>query len=81
MAMKECFGHGMQWWVPVKQGITNAEKQRECYECEDFEMCSKAHLVHSYRHMTEIILHHVQSTKKSDKPAGAEKKPAPNAAK
>ena len=57
MAMKECFGHGMQWWVPVKQGITNVDKQRECYECEDFEMCSKAHLVHSYRHLTEIILH------------------------
>ena len=72
MAMKDCFGNGMQWWVPVKQGLTNPDKQRECYACEDFDMCSKAHLVHSYRHLTEIILHHVQATvKPTPAPAAA----------
>ena len=70
MAMKDCFGTGMQWWVPVKQGITNAEKQRECYECPDFDMCSKAHLVHSNRHLVEIILHQVpKATKPGPVPA------------
>ena len=49
----------MQWWVPVKTGLTNKDKQRECYECEDFDMCCKAHMVHSYRHLSEIILHQV----------------------
>jgi hypothetical protein len=65
--MKECFGHGMQWWVPVKNGVTDEEKQKECYSCEDFDMCSQAHLVHSYRHITEIILHQVQSAAKKPK--------------
>jgi hypothetical protein len=59
MPMKDCFGHGMQWWVPVKTGISNPEKQRECYACEDFDACAKAHQVHSYRHLAEIILHQV----------------------
>ena len=64
MAMKDCFGNGMQWWVPVKTGITNADKQRECYACEDFDMCAKAHQVHSHRHLAEIILHHVHKDKR-----------------
>lgn len=62
MAMKDCFGHGMQWWVPVKEGVTDKEKQKECYECEDFEMCARAHLVHSNRHQTEILLHQASQT-------------------
>jgi hypothetical protein len=38
-------------------------------------MCSKAHLVHSYRHLTEIILHQVQSVAKPmPAPAKATKK-------
>ncbi|RMG16959.1 MAG: hypothetical protein D6731_05010 [Planctomycetota bacterium] len=69
MAMKECFGNGMQWWVPVKSGLTSPEKQRECYSCEDFDMCAKAHEVHSLRHIAEIMLHHVHKAgpKKSSK--------------
>jgi hypothetical protein len=67
MAMKDCFGHGMQWWVPVKAGLSDEDKQRECYECEDFDMCSKAHMVHSYRHLSEIILHQVHKTEKKRK--------------
>lgn len=63
MAMKDCFGHGMQWWVPVKEGISEPDQQRMCYECEDFDMCVKAHQVHSHRHLAEIILHHVSQTK------------------
>ena len=59
--MKDCFGHGMQWWVPVKEGVTDLEKQKECYHCEDFEMCAQAHQVHSTRHLAEIVLHQVQS--------------------
>jgi len=66
--MKDCFGHGMQWWVPVKTGLTNQEKQRECYECEDFDMCAKAHTVHSYRHLAEIILHQVHKASAGPKP-------------
>jgi len=67
MAMKECFGQGMQWWVPIKPGIENVEKQKECYDCEDFEMCSKAHLVHSYRHLAEIVMYQVQAGQKKKK--------------
>lgn len=60
--MKDCFGHGMQWWVPVKPGVSDPEKQRECFSCEDFDACAKAHTVHSNRHLAEIILHHVTKT-------------------
>lgn len=67
MAMKDCFGVGMQWWVPVKEGVTDPEKQKECYECEDFDACVKAHQVHSQRHLTEIVLHQVQSAAKPKK--------------
>lgn len=65
--MKPCFGNGMQWWVPVKDGISNSKQQKECYTCPDFDMCAQAHLVHSYRHMTEIILHSVQSDQTSSR--------------
>lgn len=60
MPMKPCFGTGMLWWVPVKDGITNLDKQKECYECPDFDMCHKAHMVHSTRHLAEIALHLVK---------------------
>ena len=59
--MKDCFGVGMLWWVPVKEGVTNPEKQKECYTCVDFEMCGRAHLAHSIRHLGEISLHYVKS--------------------
>ncbi len=67
MAMKDCFGHGMQWWIPVKDGVTDPDQQRMCYECEDFDMCAKAHQVHSHRHLAEIVLHHVHKTTASTK--------------
>ena len=37
-SMKPCFGVGMLWWVPVKDGVTNPDKQKECYTCPDIDL-------------------------------------------
>ncbi len=59
--MKDCFGIGMIWWVPVKDGVSNAEKQKECYACPDIELCTQVHMAHHLRHLSEITLHSVKT--------------------
>ena len=59
--MKDCFGTGMLWWVPVKEGISNPEKQKECYTCPDLQICTQVHTAHHLRHLSEITLHYVKT--------------------